>query len=153
MNKGMSIAQTLLRFALAIGFILPVLDRLGLLGAPGSINVSWGNWDHFVGYASMLMPYLSQKMVSIMGGIVTAVELLLGILLIINYKLRLAALGSFALTLIFGFSMLLFTGYRSPFDYSVFSVSFGSLLLYFTLESSGLKKNKPTYAIDEPNTF
>ncbi len=122
-------AQILLRFALGTGFILPVLDRIGLLGAPGGPNVSWGNWTNFVTYANSLMPYLSPKIASFFGLVATIGEALFGILLIAGYKIKLAAYGSFALTLIFALSMLFFIGYRSPFNYSVFVVSFSSLLL------------------------
>lgn len=129
MKKVFPTAQTLLRFALGAGFILPVLDRIGFLGAPGSSNVSWGNWANFVSYANNLMPYLSTKMASFFGLVATIGEALFGILLIVGYKIRLAAYGSFVLTLLFALSMLFFVGYRSPFDYSVFVVSFSSLLL------------------------
>lgn len=129
MKKLLPTAQLLLRFALGTGFILPVLDRIGFLGAPGSANVSWGNWANFVAYANTLMPYFSQKIASFFGLVATIDEAIFGILLIIGYKTKLAAYGSFVLTLIFGLSMLFFTGYRSPFDYSVFVVSFASLLL------------------------
>lgn len=122
-------ARILLRFALGAGFLLPVLDRIGLLGAPGSANVSWGNWDNFVVYANTLMPYLPPSMASFFAAVATVGEVVFGLLLIIGYQIRLAALGSFVLTLIFALSMLLFTGYRSPFDYSVFTASFASLLL------------------------
>ncbi|WP_346319227.1 DoxX family protein [Chitinophaga sp. YIM B06452] len=128
--KNISItAQTLLRLSLGVGFILPVLDRIGLLGAPGSPNVSWGSWDNFVTYANSLMPYLSTKAASFFGLAATIGEAAFGILLIAGYKTRLAAYGSFVLTLMFALSMLFFAGYRSPFDYSVFVVSFSSLLL------------------------
>lgn len=129
MEKIFPAAQTLLRFALGAGFILPVLDRIGLLGAAGSANVSWGNWANFVVYANNLMPYLSIKIASFFGLVATIGEALFGIMLIVGYKIRLAAYGSFVLTLIFALSMLFFVGYRSPFDYSVFVVSFSSLLL------------------------
>ena len=129
LKKIFSTAQILLRFALGAGFILPVLDRIGFLGAPGSANVSWGNWANFVTYANNLMPYLSTKMASFFGLVATIGEALFGILLIIGYKIKLAAYGSFVLTLVFALSMLFFVGYRSPFDYSVFVVSFSSLLL------------------------
>jgi putative oxidoreductase len=39
------------------------------------------------------------------------------------------AIGSFILTLCFALSMALFTGYRSPFSYSVFVDSAASLVL------------------------
>jgi uncharacterized membrane protein YphA (DoxX/SURF4 family) len=129
MKKIFPAAQMLLRFALGAGFILPVLDRIGFLGAPGSPNVSWGNWANFVTYANNLMPYLSTKIASFFGLVATIGEALFGILLIVGYKIRLAAYGSFVLTLVFALSMLFFVGYRSPFDYSVFVVSFSSLLL------------------------
>jgi putative oxidoreductase len=129
MKKIFPTAQILLRFALGAGFMLPVLDRIGFLGAPGSPNVSWGNWANFVAYTNTLMPYLSLKMASFFGLIATFGEALFGILIIVGYKIKFAAYGSFVLTLIFALSMLLFTGYRSPFNYSVFVVSFASLLL------------------------
>lgn len=129
MKNIFPIAQTLLRFALGAGFILPVLDRVGFLGAPGSPNVSWGNWANFVTYTNILMPYLSMDIASFFGLMATIAEALLGILLIVGYKIRIAAYGSFVLTLVFALSMLFFSGYRSPFNYSVFVVSFSSLLL------------------------
>lgn len=129
MKKIFPVAQTLLRFALGAGFILPVLDRTGFLGAPGSANISWGNWVNFVAYANNLMPYLSTEIASFFGLVATIGEALFGILLIVGYKIKHAAYGSFMLTLIFALSMLFFVGYRSPFDYSVFVVSFSSLLL------------------------
>lgn len=134
MKKMPSTAQLLLRFALGVGFILPVLDRIGFLGAPGSANVSWGNWVNFVAYTNTLMPYFPQKIASFFGLVASVGEAVFGILLIIGYKIKFAAYGSFALTLVFALSMLFFIGYRSPFDYSVFVVSFASLLLA-TLQS------------------
>ncbi len=143
MKKVFPTAQILLRVALGAGFILPVLDRIGFLGAPGSANVSWGNWANFVVYANNLMPYFSPKIASFFGLVATIGEALFGILLIIGYKIRLAAYGSFALTLIFALSMLFFTGYRSPFDYSVFSVSFASLLLA-SIQPGGKQETRAT---------
>lgn len=129
MKHILSTAQILLRFALGVGFLLPVLDRIGFLGASGNANVSWGNWDNFVTYANTLMPYFPRKIASFFSLIATIGEVVFGILLIIGYRIKFAAFGSFLLTLTFALSMLLFTGYRSPFDYSVFVVSFASLLL------------------------
>ena len=129
MQKIFPTAKILLRFAIGAGFILPVLDRIGFLGTPGSPNVSWGNWANFVTYTNSLMPYLPTKMASFFGLLATIGEAICGILLVIGYQIRLAAFGSFMLTLVFGLSMLFFAGYRAPFDYSVFVVSFSSLLL------------------------
>ncbi len=124
-----AIPQLFLRLSLGIGFILPVLDRFGLLGAPGEPNVGWGNWHNFVVYTNSLLPYLNAGTAEVMGALATIGEILFGILLIIGYKTKLAAIGSFALTLAFALSMLFFAGYRAPFNYSVFAVSAASLLL------------------------
>lgn len=121
--------QLLLRLALGIGFILPVLDRLGFLGLPGVPNVGWGNWENFIDYTHSLMPYMGRSLANIMGTVATAAEVLFGILLIAGFKTRYVALGSFALTLAFALSMLFFAGYRAPFNYSVFVCSTASLLL------------------------
>lgn len=129
MNKHISNAQFLLRLALGIGFILPVLDRIGALGAPGSSGVGWGNWSNFVDYTHSLMPYIDRSLAAVAGLIATIAEVVFGILLIIGYKTKWAAFGSFGLTLIFALSMFFFANYRAPFNYSVFVVSFSSLLL------------------------
>lgn len=121
--------QLYLRLALGIGFILPVLDRLGYLGLPGEANVGWGTWSNFVDYTHSLMPYLSRNLANISGVIATIAEVIFGILLLIGYKTRYTAIGSGALTLIFALSMLLFAGYRAPFNYSVFVCSAASFLL------------------------
>lgn len=124
-----SAAQLFLRFALGIGFILPVLDRTGFLGAPGDPGVAWGNWTNFVGYTNSLMPYLGQQSAGFLGLVATGAEIFFGILLLAGYQLKWTALGCFALTLIFALSMFFFAGYRAPFSYSVFTCSAASLLL------------------------
>lgn len=142
MMKGIfPTALTLLRLSLGVGFILPVLDRLGFLGAPGDIHVTWGNWTNFVNYTHSLMPYVSGQMASFFGLVATIGEGLCGILLIVGYKIKLAAYGSFALTLVFALSMLFFIGYRAPFNYSVFVVSFSSLLIA-TLQPKETQENQ-----------
>ena len=75
------------------------------------------------------MPYVSAQVAAFFGLVATIGEALCGIMLIVGYKVKLAAYGSFMLTLVFALSMLLFIQYRAPFDYSVFVVSFSSLLL------------------------
>ncbi|MGN7987584.1 DoxX family membrane protein [Pedobacter sp. 22226] len=129
MKNTPHLAQLFLRLALGIGFILPVMDRFGWLGAPGSPTVGWGSWAVFVDYTNSLMPYLSRPLANVMGIIATAGELLFGLLLIIGYKIKLAAIGSFLLTLAFALSMFIFANYRAPFNYSVFVVSASSLVL------------------------
>jgi len=129
MKNSTHFPQLFLRLAIGLGFILPVMDRFGWLGAPGNPTVGWGNWSIFLDYTNSLMPYLSRPLANIMAIIATAGELVFGILLIIGYKIRLAATGSFLLTLMFALSMLIFANYRAPFNYSVFVVSASALLL------------------------
>ncbi|NJI73255.1 DoxX family protein [Sphingobacterium kitahiroshimense] len=129
MKKSYPIIQLLLRYSVGIGFLLPVMDRLGYFGAPGETNVIWGNWTSFVAYTHQLMPYVDLKTASFFGFLATAIEIICGILLLVGYKVRYAALASFGLTFIFAISMMFFLHFRAPFNFSVFVVSFSSLLL------------------------
>lgn len=129
MKNKFDIPQLFLRFALGIGFLLPVMDRFGWLGAAGVNGNSWGNWDNFVTYTNTLMPYFDKSMTNIMASLATAGEIVFGIALIIGFQTKLAATGSFLLTLLFALSMFAFAGYRAPFTYSVFTDSAASVLL------------------------
>jgi putative oxidoreductase len=129
MKNTSNIPQLFLRLALGIGFILPVLDRLGVLGAAGVHGNAWGNWANFVTYTNMLVPFLGRSAAGVMALLATIGEALFGILLIIGYKTKLASLGSFALTFIFALCMAIFLGPRLPFNYSVFADSAAALLL------------------------
>lgn len=129
MRNKFDIPQLFLRLALGIGFLLPVMDRFGWLGPAGSEGNSWGNWENFVNYTNTLMPFFDHSMANIMGSIATAGEIVFGIALIIGFQTKLAAIGSFLLTLFFALSMFAFAGYRAPFSYSVFTDSAASLLL------------------------
>ncbi len=42
------VAPVVLRWALAVTILSAVADRFGLWGPPGTANVSWGDWPHFV---------------------------------------------------------------------------------------------------------
>lgn len=114
MGNSFKLPQLLLRIALGIGFLVTVSDRLGILGPFGTRNVEWGGWDKFIDY---------------MGGIATFFEALIGILLIIGFKTKQAAIGSCTLTLIFALSMTVFLGIKAPVNFAVFPVCTASLLL------------------------
>jgi len=129
MKTRSDIAQIFLRLSLGIGFLLPVMDRFGWLGLPGQKGISWGKWENFVGYTSVLLPYLNGTVVNFMGAAATAAEIIFAIALIIGFKTRLASIGSFLLTLMFALSMFFFVGKTAPFSFSVFTVSSASLLL------------------------
>ncbi|RYY57463.1 MAG: DoxX family membrane protein [Chitinophagaceae bacterium] len=128
-NTSRDISQLLLRVFISLGFIFPVLDRLGYLGAAGVNGNAWGNWNNFIGYTQTLMPYFNQATTSVMGTAATILEALFAIGLLLGFKTRLMAIGSGLLTFAFAVSMLLFADYRAPLTYSVFVVSFASFLL------------------------
>ena len=129
-NKN-RIPQLYLRLALGLGFLIPVADRIGWLGSAGQKGINWGNFENFAAYTNTLLPFLSRQMASVMALLATIAEILIGTCLIIGFKTRTAAYGGFLLTLIFALCMAVFTGIKAPFNYSVFSVSVGSLLLAF----------------------
>ncbi|MDN5286671.1 MAG: hypothetical protein JWR38_2945 [Mucilaginibacter sp.] len=129
MINASRVPQLFLRLALGIGFILPVMDRLGWLGPAGQHFTAWGNWANFVTYTNMLVPFLHKSLAGVVALLATIAEMLFGILLIIGYRTKLMALGSFILTLTFGLCMAIFLGPRTPFNYSVFADSAAALLL------------------------
>jgi uncharacterized membrane protein YphA (DoxX/SURF4 family) len=128
MKNSFKIPQLLLRLALGIGFLTTVSDRLGLLPAD-TRNIEWGAWDKFIDYTATLMPFLERPVVNVMGGLATVFEASIGILLIIGFKTRYAAIASSALTLIFALAMTTFLGIKAPINFAVFSTCTGSLLL------------------------
>jgi len=60
MKNASGIAQLILRLALGVGFLMPVMDRIGLLGSHGSSGVTWGDWKHFVDYTNSLVPFANR---------------------------------------------------------------------------------------------
>ena len=128
MKNTFRFPQLYFRLAMALNFIIPVMDRIGWLGPAGNY-VSWGNWGSFVTYTNTLLPFLSKPLAGVMGLAATTAEATIAILFIIGYKIRLAAYGSFILTLIFALCMAVFLDIKAPINYSVFVDSAGSLLL------------------------
>lgn len=148
-----------LRLALGIGFLLPVLDRLGWLGLPGTGTVNWGDWKHFTDYTHSLVPYVSRPMADALGGLATVAETVLGICLIVGYQLRYAALGAAVLTFTFGICMATAAGIAAPFNYPVFVFTGAGLVLsevkHFTWSIDcllGRKPNKRQTIIRQSNT-
>ena len=129
MKNSFKIPQFLLRIALGMGFLVPVSDRLGFLGPIGTKNIEWGNWDNFIDYTATLMPFLDKPAANAMGGIATLAETVIGILLIIGLKTKLAAISSCLLTLTFALTMTVFLGIKAPINFAVFTTCTASLLL------------------------
>ena len=129
MKNSFKLPQFLLRIALGTGFIVTVSDRLGFLGPFGTNNIEWGNWDNFINYTGTLMPFLDKPAVNIMGAIATSAEAVIGVMLIIGLKTRIAAVSSCLLTLSFATAMALFLGIKAPINFGVFPICTASLLL------------------------
>jgi len=129
MENSFKIPQLFLRCALGITFLTPVADRLGILGPLGTGNVEWGNWESFIDYTTLLMPFLERSAVNVMGGIATFAEFAIGILLILGYKTKYAAIAGAILTLIFISAMTVFIGIQKPINFGVFTACAASLLL------------------------
>ena len=118
-----------LRLALALSFLFPVADRLGLLGPPGTPGVTWGNFTNFLSYNAQVNSFLPAVTRPALGVTATVLETLFGVTLFLGVYTRLAAAGAGALLLLFGSAMAISFGIKSPFDYSVFSAMGGALLL------------------------
>lgn len=129
MKNISGIAQLILRLALGIGFLIPVIDRIGLMGPYGSHGVTWGDWQHFVDYTHRLVPFTGRWVTNIFALLATIGEGLFGVCLIIGFRIKEAALGAGILTLLFGLCMAIFLNIKAPFDYPVFVFTGSALLL------------------------
>jgi uncharacterized membrane protein YphA (DoxX/SURF4 family) len=128
-SKFAGYATLLLRIGLGVGFLSAVADRLGLWGAFGRPNVEWGNFSRFLEYTHTLNWYLPAGMILPLGIIATGAEIFFGLLLIVGWRTRTAALLSGLLLLTFGVSMTLALGIKAPLNYAVLTGIGGALLL------------------------
>jgi putative oxidoreductase len=118
-----------LRLALGLTFLYSVADRFGWLGPPGTANVSWGTFASFTAYVGILNWYLPHAIIPAIACIDTALELILGLALIVGLWLRLTAMVSAVLLFSFGVTMSVAGGIGAPFQYSVFTASAAALVL------------------------
>lgn len=125
----MKITQLFLRFAIAIGFLSAVADRMGLWGTPGTTNVAWGNWENFLNYSNQLNFFVPNFIGGILAVLATCLEVVLAFLLIVGYQTRITAILSGGLLTLFALMMTLAFGIKMTFDYSVWIVVSASFLL------------------------
>lgn len=119
------------RIAIAMSFLSAVADRFGWwTPVLGSENIVWGNMGNFIAYTGVLVPWVSKQVLPVLAWLVTIAEVVFGVLLIIGYQKRIVALLSGVLLLTFAFSMMFFSSLKAPLDYSVFTASACSFLLY-----------------------
>jgi len=115
----MKFAQFFVRLAVGSAFLSAVADRFGYWGAPGQPGVAWGNWDNFAAYTHQLNFFLGEQLSNLLAVAATILETLLGLLLILGYRTKLAAWGAGFLLICFALGMTLALGIKAPFDYSV----------------------------------
>lgn len=119
------------RITIAMSFLSAVADRFGWwTPVLGNENVVWGNMGNFIAYTGVLVPWISKQVLPLLAWLVTIAEVVLGVLLIVGYQKRIVALLSGFLLLTFAFSMMFFSSLKAPLDYSVFTASACSFLLY-----------------------
>ncbi|MBB4640730.1 MauE/DoxX family redox-associated membrane protein [Rhizorhapis suberifaciens] len=117
------------RLALASAYLSACADRLGIWGSSGP-GVDWGSMSGFYAATAALVPYAPNSFVPFIAWSVTISELALGILLIVGTQLKWASLASGLLLLVFALSMALFLGSKFPLNYSVFTASACSFLIF-----------------------
>ena len=123
------LSSVFLRLALGISFLSAVADRFGLWGAYGQPNVAWGNYARFVAYTAKLNWFLPAQMIPALANISTVAETLFGLLLVLGWKTRIAALLSGILLTAFAVTMAARLGAQAPLNFSVYSAAAGAFLL------------------------
>jgi putative oxidoreductase len=113
------------RIALGAAFLSGIASRFGLYGN----NVGYGNFANFVKYTAEVNSFMPAYTIPSLAWSATAAELVLGVALIVGVWPRWVALGSAALLALFGITMAISFGIKSPLDYSVFSASAAAVLL------------------------
>ena len=128
-SKFGNYAALLLRLGLGVGFLSAVADRFGLWGAFGQPNVEWGSFSRFLEYTHTLNWYLPAGIIPTLGVIATGAEILFGLLLLIGWHTRAAALLSGLLLVTFGVAMTLALGVKAPLNFAVLTGVGGAFLL------------------------
>lgn len=122
-------SSVFLRLALGASFLSAVADRFGLWGRYGRPHVAWGNFDRFVQYTGQLNWFVPHAFIKPLAWTATALETVLGLLLIIGLYPRIVGMAAGLLLLAFAITMSLALGVKEPLDLSVFSASAGAFLL------------------------
>jgi hypothetical protein len=99
------------------------------MGTVWTTKCSVGDFSRFVEYTGRLNSYLLPRMIPTLAVISTGAEILLGLLLLVGWHTRTAALLSGILLMAFGLAMALALGAKAPLNLSVFLAAGGALLL------------------------
>ena len=124
-DKNIKFPQLFLRIALAVTMLSAVADRFGFWGA----NSAWGNWANFETYTRKLTFFLPESLSIVSAYAATFFEIIFPLMLLVGWKIRIAAYGAGFLLLVFALSMTIALGVKAPLDYSVWVGSAGAFLL------------------------
>jgi len=123
------IATIFARLALAAGFLSAVADRLGIWGPYGTVNVAWGDMEHFLAYTGRLNPWFPASFIPVVGWVATITEIILGILLLLGLRTRSTAFASGFLMIAFASGMSAGPGIKTALNASVFAAAAAAFLL------------------------
>ena len=118
-------AQRYARFAIAAGFLAAVAGRFGLWSG----QFSWSLSENFVARTAELNGWAPSILVPVLAWSATLAETTFAVMLITGIGVRWAAFAAATLLFWFATAMLVYTGLKSPLDYSVYSASACALLL------------------------
>jgi uncharacterized membrane protein YphA (DoxX/SURF4 family) len=133
-----------LRVTLALAFLSAVADRFGYWGATGKAhpNVAWGTYSAFLDYTRSMLWFLPDASISILGGLATALEVILAVGLLAGVYVRWFSLASSLLLVIFAIAMTFGFGVESPLSYSVWTASAAAFLLW-SVENDNVPVARP----------
>lgn len=113
------------RMALGTAFLSAVASRFGLWDKTLDLR----HFAKFIHYTAEVNSFLPQVLIPTVAWAATVAETSLGFLLILGLYRRWVSLASAILLAMFGISMAISFGIKSPMDYSVFSASGAAVLL------------------------
>lgn len=113
------------RVALGAAFLSAVASRLGLWNG----SFSYDRFQQFIVYTGKVNSFMPEFTYPFLAWAATTTELILGVSLIVGFKLRYTAIASAMLLAVFGTAMAISFGIKEPLDYSVYSASAAALLL------------------------
>lgn len=121
--EGIGILYT--RLAVGAAFLSAVAGRFGLWD--GTLDSK--HFGNFLEYAGDVLSFMPKATIPYLAGVATFSETALGILLILGLWPQWVSLASALLLAMFGTSMAISFGLKSPMDYSVYSASGAAVLL------------------------
>jgi len=113
------------RVAVGAAFLSAVASRFGLWTGEPALE----SFRKFIRYTSQVLSFVPPATVPFFAVTATAAETFLGVALIAGFRLRWTGMASAVLLALFGTSMAVSFGLKSPLEYSVFSASAAALLL------------------------